>query len=615
MEENKITPNLIDESKGEQSDSLEQNQSDDIIIQSETPIIQNFESLLTQADESGAVSSVSPSSTEFADIYIDANVPKKDKKKRFMFLFSAILVLLILTAGTLTAYAFKDNLSNTFAKMTKSPAEYYSYVEKKSIAQSINHYSTYTKAYTQDSGYKMQSDVSFDKDSINSLLKSSINMGLDDIETAYGFKFDTIGFKMQYGKNKDIMNQTLGLRVNNVDLITLDLFLDLAQNKYLANIPELSKSYIDFSNEEIDASKDVKLPTEHETYRFLNRYLNLLLDHISQVDQKDNYEYKIDSLTKKCTKLTVTITDDDVKLMLKSILDEAKDDEYIIKLLPLYNVTLSDYQASISDAKSELENSTEKILDEDLKMIVYVDQFGKIIGRNLSSKDSEVSFGYGLLRDKNYEEYEFYVDSKDNNSILQLTGNHKINKKVYNGKAILKFEDPTKTNHENITIDLKYEDVNFETKDNQRFQTGTFRLTSLDLMGLQITSEFSVKDGVQANKTTLELGTSKLATIDSTLEAVKDMKPTMPEKDAKVVKSTDLDSYIATIDVEAYLDQLSDKLGFDVRSIANSLMYQYSMRAPSDEYYEDSLNGDDTDGFYEDIDLDDLELEDVDLNN
>jgi len=220
-------------------------------------------------------------------------------------------------------------------------------------------------------------------------------------------------------------------------------------------------------------------------------------------------------------------------------------------------------------------------------MTVYVDKAGNIIGREFVTQDSKESFGYGLITNKNYTEYNLYANNNDGNTVFNVAGHYKNDNGVYNGSATLKVSNPTNSDAKDISIDLKYEDVKTETKNNHSFQYGTYYLSSADLMGLQITSTYSVKDGIQGNKTTLELGTTKLATLDTTIEAVDDYKATMPAKDVETYDLSDIGGYSSTIDISAYISNLSKKLGIDIESLLNNSMLGNYLNGSSDIYPED----------------------------
>lgn len=494
------------------------------------------------------------------------------RKKPFI-LFSLILLLLLITTGSLTAYAFRDNLSNSFAKVTKNPAEYYSFVEKRTMSEAIHNYVPTVTSSTQDNAYQMKTDVSIDRNSVDSLMKRSVNLSLKDLESQIGIKFDSVGLNLLYEKKDNILNQTLGLTLNKTNILSMELFQDANTKKYLARIPELSNAYINFYNDKDnqEISKKVKIPSSTDTIKFLERYNDIIVDHITKVERNDNSVYKLDNLSKQCTKLTVTITNEDTKNIIEAVLDQAKSDDYIINLLPLYNLSKNDYQSSINDAIANLQKSTETLIDKDIKMIVYVDGAGNIVGRNISTQASKASFGYGLLTKKYYQEYNFYINNEEGYTAFNVTGSHKMSNGVVNGDAVVTLSNSAKTDLKDIDIDLKYKDIKTVSKKKHSLHSGTYYLSSSDLMGLQITSDFSIKDEIQMNKTTIELGTTKLATIDSSITPIKDFKPTMPNQDAKVYSMKNIQDYYSTINIGAYLQSLSEKLGLNLGSLLGKL--------------------------------------------
>jgi flagellar basal body-associated protein FliL len=69
-------------------------------------------------------------------IAMSASQNNKGRKIRSIIILVASFLLIIAIAGT--AYAFRDYLMNSYARMTKSPAEYYAYIEKKNVAAIVD---------------------------------------------------------------------------------------------------------------------------------------------------------------------------------------------------------------------------------------------------------------------------------------------------------------------------------------------------------------------------------------------------------------------------------------------------------------------------------------------
>lgn len=515
-------------------------------------------------------------------IYTQQNTPQpgyqagtyyQQPKKKSHRALAAVLVILFLLTGTATAYAFRTTLLNSFASLTKSPVEYYAFIEKNAISKSVDDVKPYLGLATQNSAYNVKSDLSINRETVDSLLQSSMDMSLSDLEGEIGVPLESLGLSMFYGRRGNILNEKLGVRFNQVDLITMEFFMDTAAKNFFMRFPELSKAYINFSGEDLNSSIDfskIEIPTTDQTVNFLNKYSNIIVDNISQVEKENNYELKLKDLSMKCTKLTVTITENDFNNISKAILEEAKNDDYIINLLPMFEMTKLEYQQEIDRSLEELKTSTTDINDGSLKMIVYADNNGNIIGRELSSDNSKSIFAYTLLTNGHNEEYNINFKDNDGTELFNVSGNQTKDNGAYDGKATISIVDTSQTYFDNLTLDVTYEDISSQYKNNRFYQSGKFSISSAALGGLQITSENTVKDNNQYNKLDLMMGASTLATITTTLEYLDDYKVEMPPDSAEVYKSSQIDSYQATVDTEKFIKELSDKLGVDLQGLLDS---------------------------------------------
>ena len=69
------------------------------------------------------------------------------------------------------------------------------------------------------------------------------------------------------------------------------------------------------------------------------------------------------------------------------------------------------------------------------------------------------------------------------------------------------------------------------------------------------------------------MGASPLVTVGSTLEYLDDYTVKMPPKDAEAYNYSQIDSYQASIDIEKYIDNLSEKLGVDLKGLLENYGY------------------------------------------
>lgn len=503
---------------------------------------------------------------------------QKPKKKHRGALVAVIIILLLLAGGAVAAFAFKDTLMNTYAKTTKSPAEYYAYVEKNAIEDAVSDITSAenTLQNNKNAAYDVSSDVTVNRDTVDSLLQSSLGMSLSDLESQLGLPLESIGFHAVIGTDGDIVNETVGFNLNKVDLITMEMFMDTAAGKMLLRLPELSDAYLSLSNEDAASSAaQLKKLTPELIAKLLNKYSNILIDNINDVTLEDNDELSIDTLTTNCTKLTVTISEQDAYDIVKEILTEAREDQEIIDLLPMFNLSEEDYQSYVDEALDEMEASADTVTDETATMVVYVNSKGEIIGREFSADGTDASLGYKNLSKDNYDEYTVFVNDDSGESVFSINGSQKKIDGSYDGDATLELNTGSYDEFSNISIDISYEDVYQEKKDNQIFQYGSFTLSSLDLMGIQVSMDYFVEDDVQKSKLVLKMGTSPLLTVDTTSDYIEDYKVTMPPADAEIYDVDQADSYAATFNLEQYIDRLSDKLGVDLQSLLDYYMSGY----------------------------------------
>jgi hypothetical protein len=502
---------------------------------------------------------------------------QRPKKKHRGALVAVIVILLLLAAGAVTAYAFQDTLMNSFAKLTKSPAEYYAYVEKNAIAKAVNEVASAknTLQNTPNAAYDVSSEITVNRDTLDSLLQSSLGMSLSDLEAEIGIPLESIGFDAVIGTDGDIINETFGLKLNQVNLITMELFMDSAAEKILLRLPELSQAYLSVSGEDTGTSA-AKLQeiTPERTADLLKRYGNIIVDNINQVALEDDAELSIDTLTTKSTKLTVTISEQDFYNMVTEVLEEAREDEYIIDLLPMLDLTEEEYQDYVDQAIDELDASSDSITDQTVTMLVYVNSKGEIIGREFSADDTDVALGYTKLSKSNYDEYNLYVTDDTGTTVLDINGSQKKTDGSYDGDASIEISSGTGTLPD-FSIDISYEDVYQEKKNDRTYQYGSFTLSSLDLIGLQVTMDYYVEEDVQKSKLAIRMGASSLVTVDTTLEYIEDYEVKMPSSDAEVYDIDQAESYLATFNLEDYIADLSDKLGIDLQSLLEYYMSGY----------------------------------------
>lgn len=503
---------------------------------------------------------------------------QKPKRKSHGALIAVIIILLILGIGAGTAYAYKDVILNSYAKATKSPLEYYTYIEKNVINDGVEVLTPYLDFGKQKPektvAYKTSSDVTINRDALDSLLQTSLDMSLSDIESAIGIPIENISFDALVGTNGTLLNETLELSLNQVKIISTDIFIDTAASEILIRYPELSDAYIRVLGDEpenVDLS-EIETMTKENTAALLKRYSNIVIDNINQVEMENTSAVSVGSITTDCTELTVTVTNEDLYNIVVDILEEAKDDEYIINIFKSYDVTEEEYQSYIDDLLTEMQDSSDTVTEDSFQMTIYVDNRGNILGREIHMDASDASFGYTVLSEKAHDEYMVYALDNNGATIFEINGEQTLNQGAYDGEATLVIRG-TDVYSSDFSIDLSYEDLHTEVKNGITYQYGSITLSSLELMGLQVMIDYDVEDEIQTSKMQLQLGADTLITVDSETKHIDDYELVSPPEDAEVYSLDQIESYLSSVDIEGYISDLSDRLGVDLLSIIDYYLY------------------------------------------
>lgn len=505
--------------------------------------------------------------------------PKKKITKK---LIAAFIVLALLISLSATAFAFQDTLLNTYAMMTKSPEEYYAYIEKKAIEDSVDKLVPYLDLYSKnmEGAYKASVDISYDRETVNSLLQSTVGMRMEDLESSLGISLDSIGMDATIATKDGAVYDSIGISLNQIDLITIEILMDTLKQEMLMRFPELSSAYIkeSYATEEVDMNMYYALLeklTSEKTADFMKRYGNIVTDNMNNVVLSKNEKLTVDKLTVNSNKLTVTIDNESAYKIILAILDEAKEDEYLYEFLPLFEITEEEFMTAIEEAKDSLKEAYESdnAVDGSIEMDVYVNSRGEIIGREITAIEdgqSMGSIGYANVSNDDYNEFNFSIKDEKGDAILSGNGNQTKEGDTYGGEVAIEITDSSLELPTNISLNIEYDDVKTVTIDDHIYQYGTYTISSPQAMGIQVVIENDVENDVQKSIVNVQMGVSTLFTIATETEYLKDFTfPTISDNDEVY---TDYDSYLSSIDIEAFITELSNKLGINLEDLINSFM-------------------------------------------
>ena len=514
--------------------------------------------------------------------------PKKKPRKK---LVASLITIVLVLAMAGTAFAFKDKILSALSLGSKNPAEYYASVEQDALNASVD---KMLKSYSPSDSmaYKVTADLTYDKATLNSMLSGYLGMTIEDVESMIGIKLDSIGADMTVAMEDSKLYDEILLQLNNVDIITVEILVDTIKQELLMRLPELSPAYIRESlamseygmdsynyglGVEFDQLKDIK---PEDIADFTKRYVKVITDNMKNVELTKGEEFEIGDTTEKCTLLTVTIDEETLKDILKAVVEEAKNDKFIIKLLPMFELSKDEYTDALEELSEELESGFSGTMDGEIVMEVYVNNNDKIIGRTIevfSEGTSQGVLSYGIATKGKESEYEFYIQDAGKTKLVEVTGSHTKEKEAYTGEAEITVTGE-EFNMGSMSFSIDYEDLRTEIKGNQVYQYGKVTLSSLLLMGMQFSMEYDVVDGIQHSKLSVGMGGTSIIGLDVTTEALKNFKIPKVDSSAEIFDTYDTSGYEATMNIEQFISNLSDKLGVDLNTIMESLMY-------SDFYY------------------------------
>lgn len=518
---------------------------------------------------------------------------KKSKKKLVASLVTIILVLAI--AGT--AYAFKDKIMDVLNIGPKDPAKYYASIEQDAINGAIDKVMESYNSFNLDEpmAYKVSMDLTYDKATLNSLLSGYASMTIEDLESLIGISLDSIGADMTIATDDSQIYDQMLLQLNNVDIITVELFMDTVKQELLMRLPDLSPAYIRqsiagynmegydlgdtplYTGRSLTAQLSEQLMdlSPEETADFVKRYIKVITDNIKKVELTKGEEIKVGGTKQKCTLLTVTIDEETLMDIVEAVIDEAKNDKYILDLLPEFGISKDEYKDALESASKELKNAKTGSMDGELVMEVYVNDDDKVIGRTIeviSDGDTQGIFGYGIATKGKDSEYELYFEDAEENRLLEVTGSHVKEKDAYTGEAelVLNVEE---AGMGTMSFTLEYEDLRTETKGDKVYSYGKLTLSSLLLMGMEFSVEYDVVDGVQHSKLSVGMGGTSIVGLEFATEYLKGYKIPEIGSSAEIFDSYDMEGYQATMNLDQFISNLSNRLGVDLQTIFESLFY------------------------------------------
>lgn len=563
---------------------------------------------------------------EFEDAGQEADVkpPEKSKRKKTAGIVAAAVLVLLIGIGV-TAHAQIAN----FIKMNfGSTAEYYQYVETKNRDAGAEIFSNQYKAYYDSlCGDEWKENATY-KLELGQTLKTMLSMTGTDFSA-----LNDAGLVVSRKRSGGISQSRIRGCINGQDVITLNMYVDMANSEGYAQIPEISSKYVDFS-ESLKLLKNSNLgggnvflyggmsylPEPEKMRNLLITYSDIAIRNMDSVE-KSSGELEAGEVKGNYTKFTVTCKGKEFYNMLLDMMNTMKDDQNIKAIADKYGEgayeTFSEFLKESIDA---LKSEEGKVTDEDLQMVmdVYVDGDGKIVGRviDLKSKDGE-TITLTFIQPENGSEIGTELSFALNGvTYVSVIGKGICNGGKISGEYKVSLDESINPSEENIVstkdlVTIKVTDVD-EDMLAQGYMNGSITLSSSGTTFSSYSLQFDSKGDKENENSSISVlcGGDKLATL-TVLSDQKDVpeikKPGEGDEFCDASDDDAMEAYNKEADPEKILAGIKEKCGVDLSAYIK-LIESFIEQNTIDPYAEYDLKENDLEDFYtEDVDPEDYD--------
>ena len=289
-----------------------------------------------------------------------------------------------------------------------SPLDYYKAVEQRRADELMGLVNG--SAVLQDA----QNGVEFFRTEFLTLLDQSVldQELLDDLTRAAGMDLSWIksfGLIVTSGRDGNLGQSSAALRLNDTDIIHMDMVMDSAAMTAYVSVPELSDSafFMDmaemlsssggFSTEEVVELFSGAGANDAGVYlEIINRYFGIVLDNITKVEVSEG-SVSAGGISCECNIAKVTIEAEDVRRIGNAVLDAAAQDQDVEDLAYRILKSAGEYSGSRDNFHAYflnlLDSAREDLEDVDdsgyILMTVYIDEKGEILGRCIQGISDE----------------------------------------------------------------------------------------------------------------------------------------------------------------------------------------------------------------------------------
>lgn len=554
----------------------------------------------------------------------DVKLPEKRKRKKTAGIVAAAVLVLLIGIGV-TAHA---QIANFIKRNFSSTAEYYQYVETKNRDAGTEVFSNRYKAY--------YNRLCADEWKENTTYKLELGQTLKTMLSMTGTDFSALndaGLVVSRKRSGGVSQSRIRGCINGQDVITLDMYVDMANSEGYVQIPEISSKYIDFS-ESMKLLKNSNLgggnvflngglsylPEPENMRNLLVTYSDIAIRSMDSVE-KSSGELEAGEVKGNYTKFTVTCKGKELFAVLKDMMNNMKEDPNIKAMADKFGEGAYDsFSKSLQEEIDDLNSQEGEVTDEDLQMVmdVYVDGDGKIAGRviNLKSKDGE-TFKMTFIQPENGSEIGTELSFAFNGvTYVSVIGKGICNGGKISGEYKVSLDESINPSEENIVstkdlVTIKVTDVD-EDMLAQGYMNGSITLSSSGTTFSSYSLQFDSKGDKENENSSISVlcGGDKLATL-TVLSDQKDVpeikKPGEGDEFCDASDDDAMEAYNKEADPEKILAGIKEKCGVDLSAYIK-LIESFIEQNTIDPYAEYDLKENDLEDFYtEDVDPEDYD--------
>ena len=251
-----------------------------------------------------------------------------------------------------------------------------------------------------------------------------------------------INLDMDVGMNGQMEAIQLALGLKGQHIVSANLLMNMADSVIYAALPELNDQWIKLEAGSADMPNVITggmsspamlaelaeaLPDAETLTKVLDRYLNIALKELDNVEQSTT-TLEVGGVKQECTVLTLKVYEADALAAVKAVLNEAKDDAELKKIIENFangveemvgedvgaDEAYADFKEGVEDLLAELNEVTETDTEDPIQLDTYVDKNHNIIGMKLNMDSQgeryDVVYFYNLTEGEKTA-FEFAVPS------------------------------------------------------------------------------------------------------------------------------------------------------------------------------------------------------------